>query len=162
LWATRRMVAHNASFDRRFWQAELARRGPMPRRAQPLCLHHAAVAPPVPAAPGHKLGTLAAFHALPAAGRAHRALADAEVAAALLGRIQADLCSPSHLTQRAARCDQRPVPWPTRSPADWVSSCCGQTRMICSIAIMKAKTGWKSPSGGNHPEALAAQCPRQF
>jgi DNA polymerase-3 subunit epsilon len=46
-----------------------------------------------PQAPGHKLGTLAAFHALPSAGRAHRALADAEVAAALLGRIQADLCS---------------------------------------------------------------------
>jgi DNA polymerase-3 subunit epsilon len=34
-----------------------------------------------------------AFHALPAAGRAHRALADAEVAAALLARMQADLCS---------------------------------------------------------------------
>jgi DNA polymerase-3 subunit epsilon len=32
------------------------------------------------------------MHRLPSAGRAHRALADAEVAAALLQRIQGDLC----------------------------------------------------------------------
>ena len=36
---------------------------------------------------------MAAFHRLPSSGRAHRALADAEVAAALLARIQADLCA---------------------------------------------------------------------
>jgi DNA polymerase III subunit epsilon len=35
---------------------------------------------------------MAEFHRLPRVGRAHRALADAEVAAALLARIQADLC----------------------------------------------------------------------
>ena len=35
---------------------------------------------------------MAAFHRLPSAGRAHRAQADAEVAAALLARIQSDLC----------------------------------------------------------------------
>jgi len=40
----------------------------------------------------HSLGAMAAHHRLPSAGRAHRALADAEVAAALLARIQADLC----------------------------------------------------------------------
>jgi DNA polymerase-3 subunit epsilon len=34
---------------------------------------------------------LAALHHLPAAGRAHRALADAEVAAALLAHMQHDL-----------------------------------------------------------------------
>ncbi|MFZ2329112.1 MAG: 3'-5' exonuclease, partial [Rhodoferax sp.] len=45
-----------------------------------------------PEASSHSLGALAALHQLPSAGRAHRALADAEVAAALLKRIQADLC----------------------------------------------------------------------
>ena len=44
-----------------------------------------------PQAPNHKLGSLAAFHALPSSGRAHRAMADAEVAAALLGQIRHDL-----------------------------------------------------------------------
>ena len=40
-----------------------------------------------------KVSAMAAFHQLPSAGRAHRALADAEVAALLLARIQADLCA---------------------------------------------------------------------
>ena len=44
-----------------------------------------------PQAPSHKLGTLADYHRLPRTGQAHRALADAEMAAALLARIQADL-----------------------------------------------------------------------
>jgi DNA polymerase-3 subunit epsilon len=40
----------------------------------------------------HSLGALASLHQLPNAGRAHRALADAEVAAELLVRIRTDLC----------------------------------------------------------------------
>ncbi|MFM8575421.1 MAG: exonuclease domain-containing protein, partial [Limnohabitans sp.] len=44
-----------------------------------------------PEAPNHKLGTLAEWFDLPASGRAHRALADAEVAAHLLARMQHDL-----------------------------------------------------------------------
>jgi DNA polymerase III subunit epsilon len=44
-----------------------------------------------PEARSFRLGSLAAFHDLPASGRAHRAMADAEVAAALLARIQRDL-----------------------------------------------------------------------
>ena len=58
------LVAHNAAFDRGFWAAE---------------------------APNHRLGTLADWHGLPKNGRAHRALADAEVTAHLLLRLQADL-----------------------------------------------------------------------
>ena len=79
----RPMVAHNASFDRRFWMAELQR------------VDHPAVEPFActlllsrrlyPQAPNYRLGSLAAFHALPSSGRAHRAMADAETAAALLG-----------------------------------------------------------------------------
>ena len=44
-----------------------------------------------PDAGSYRLGALAAFHAIPAAGRAHRAMADAEVAAGLLSRIQCDI-----------------------------------------------------------------------
>ncbi|RYY92288.1 MAG: hypothetical protein EOO24_29410, partial [Comamonadaceae bacterium] len=46
-----------------------------------------------PQAGSYRLQSLASFHALPSAGRAHRAMADAEVAASLLGRIQQDIRS---------------------------------------------------------------------
>ncbi|MFZ2308143.1 MAG: 3'-5' exonuclease [Rhodoferax sp.] len=84
------MVAHNASFDRRYWVAELARLDlPAP---QPFACTVLLSRRLYPEASSHSLGALAALHQLPSAGRAHRALADAEVAAALLKRIQADLC----------------------------------------------------------------------
>jgi DNA polymerase-3 subunit epsilon len=84
------MVAHNASFDRRYWAAELARLDlPAP---QPFACTVLLSRRLYPEAGSHSLGAMAALHRLPSAGRAHRALADAEVAAALLKRIQADLC----------------------------------------------------------------------
>ena len=83
------LVAHNAAFDRRFWDAELARLG-MSRRQEFACtlllsrrIH--------PEAPSHKLGMLIDFHGLPVAGRHHRALADAEMAASLLLHMQETL-----------------------------------------------------------------------
>ncbi|MBU5900688.1 3'-5' exonuclease, partial [Vibrio cholerae O1] len=45
-----------------------------------------------PDAPSHSLSRLTAHLGLPVAERAHRALADAEMAAALLARMQQDLC----------------------------------------------------------------------
>lgn len=83
------MVAHNAPFDRGFWQAELARTGC--RAAQPFACTVRLSRRLYPEAPNHQLGTLARFHQLPSAGRAHRALADAQVTAALLLRMQQDL-----------------------------------------------------------------------
>jgi DNA polymerase-3 subunit epsilon len=44
-----------------------------------------------PQAGSYRLGSLAAYHSIPSAGRAHRAMADAEVAAALLSRIRGDI-----------------------------------------------------------------------
>ena len=83
------MVAHNAAFDRKFWQAELALAGmPAP---QPFACTVMLSRRLYPQAPSHKLGTLVDYHGLPRTGQAHRALADAEMAAALLGRIQHDL-----------------------------------------------------------------------
>lgn len=83
------MVAHNASFDRRYWQAELARCGVL--AAQPFACTVLLSRRLYPEAPSHKLGTLVDWFHLPRTGQAHRALADAEMAAELLGRIQHDL-----------------------------------------------------------------------
>ncbi len=83
------MVAHNASFDRRYWQAELARCG-VPAQ-QPFACTVLLARRLYPEAPSHKLGTLVDWFRLPRTGQAHRALADAEMAAELLGHIQHDL-----------------------------------------------------------------------
>ena len=86
---SRPMVAHNAAFDRQFWRAELAHCGLQATNefACTLLLSRRLY----PDAPNHKLGTLAQWFDLPVSGRAHRALADAEVAAHLMARIQHDL-----------------------------------------------------------------------
>jgi len=83
------MVAHNASFDRKFWTGELSRLG-LPA-AQPFACTMLLSRRLYPQAPNHKLGTLVDYHGLPRTGVAHRALADAEMAAGLLVRIQEDL-----------------------------------------------------------------------
>ena len=84
------MVAHNAAFDSKFWQAELRHAGlPAPHPFACTVLLSRRV---YPDAPSHKLGNLIAHLGLPRAERAHRALADAEMAAALLARLQRDLC----------------------------------------------------------------------
>ena len=87
------MVAHNASFDSRFWQAELARAGITiePLATQPFACTMLVSRRLYPQAPSHKLGVLVDYHCLPKGGRAHRALADAEMAAPLWGQIQHDL-----------------------------------------------------------------------
>lgn len=83
------MVAHNAAFDRKFWEAELAQAGllaPQPFACTVLLSRRL-----YPEAPSHKLGNIVDHLGLPRAGRAHRALADAEMAASLLARMQRDL-----------------------------------------------------------------------
>ena len=83
------MVAHNAAFDRRFWQAEQTRAGEV--ATQPFACTMLLARRLYPQAPSHKLGALVDYHHLPKAGRAHRAMADAEMAASLLAQIQYDL-----------------------------------------------------------------------
>ena len=113
------LVAHNASFDRGFWQHELALAGLATWRdahdahdapdapdaasaALPVNRPPAASPPEFgctlllsrrlwPEAPNHKLGTLARWHGITATGRAHRALADAEMAAELWLRIEGEV-----------------------------------------------------------------------
>ncbi|MBX9762655.1 MAG: 3'-5' exonuclease [Pseudomonadaceae bacterium] len=77
----RPLLAHNASFDQKFWDAELAliRR----KRVQPFACSLLLSRRLLPMAPSHKLGNLNRWVGLPDTGKAHRALADAEMAANL-------------------------------------------------------------------------------
>jgi len=83
------LVAHNAAFDGKFWDAELARINRTRRQefACSLLLSRRLL----PQAPSHKLGALVEFAGLPVAGCYHRALADAEMAASLLLRLEEEL-----------------------------------------------------------------------
>lgn len=85
------LVAHNAAFDRGFWQAELARADCEAEAAHAFACTMLLSRRLYPHAENHRLGTLAQLHALPSAGRAHRALADAEVTAHLLLQLQRDV-----------------------------------------------------------------------
>ena len=142
------MVAHNAAFDRRFWQDELARVG-LPALQPFACtvllsrrLH--------PQAPSHQLGRLIDFHGLPRAGVAHRALADAEMAASLLALQQRDLrqrwgvAQPDHaLLQLLQRCAKPAV-----------------GRLLARLAQPPATDGVEGESGaaGQTPPDAAAPC----
>jgi DNA polymerase-3 subunit epsilon len=83
------LVAHNASFDCKFWDAELARINQSRRQEFACSLLLARRL--FPQAPSHKLGALVEFANLPVAGRAHRALADAEMAASLMVCLEEEL-----------------------------------------------------------------------
>lgn len=83
------LVAHNAAFDCKFWDAELGRIGKY--RRQEFACSMLLSRRVFPQAPSHKLGVLVEFANLPVAGRFHRALADAEMAASLLGRLEEEL-----------------------------------------------------------------------
>lgn len=88
------LVAHNAAFDRAFWRAEAQLAGADAAGAEaPFACTVRLSRRLFPQAPNHRLGTLAAWHRLPDAGRAHRALADATVTAHLLLRLQDELAT---------------------------------------------------------------------
>jgi DNA polymerase-3 subunit epsilon len=82
------LVAHNAAFDRSFWQAESALAECEPDPAHQFACTLLLSRRLHPQMPNHQLGTLARWHGLPSNGRAHRALADAETTAHLLTRLQ--------------------------------------------------------------------------
>ena len=107
------MVAHNATFDSKFWQSELQHAGlaaPQPFACTVLLSRRV-----FPDAPSHSLGRITDHLGLPRTGRAHRALADAEMAAALLARMQRELC------QRFG------VPWPDHALLMQLQRCARQS-----------------------------------
>jgi DNA polymerase-3 subunit epsilon len=85
------LVAHNAAFDQGFWRMEFE------RAELPADPAHEFVCTVLmsrrvwPEAGSHRLGALAQWHGLVSAGRAHRALADAQVTAQLLLKIRSEL-----------------------------------------------------------------------
>ena len=83
------LVAHNASFDSRFLDAEWLRINQ--RRRQEFACSMLLARRIYPTAPDHKLGTLVGHLGLPSAIRHHRALADAEMTAHLWVRIVSDI-----------------------------------------------------------------------
>lgn len=111
------LVAHNASFDQRFWAAELGRLGGGARTNPSFACTMLLSRRLYPQVGSYRLDSLASFHSLPSAGRAHRAMADAEVAAALLCRIQGDIQreyavedAPHDLLVKLQRCQRKAVP----------------------------------------------------
>lgn len=107
------MVAHNAAFDSKFWQSELEYAGlaaPQPFACTVLLSRRV-----YPDAPSHRLGRLTDHLGLPRAGRAHRALADAEMAAVLLARLQREL---------SQRFD---LPWPDHALLMQLQRCARQS-----------------------------------
>jgi len=82
------LVAHNAAFDRGFWQAEMERAGVARDPAHEFACTVLLSRRLWPEAKSHGLGAISQFHDIRFDGRAHRALADARVTAELLLKVQ--------------------------------------------------------------------------
>jgi DNA polymerase-3 subunit epsilon len=83
------LVAHNAAFDQKFWDYELSRI--KRNREQSFACSMLLARRLMPSAPNHKLGTLTTWAGLPNTGKAHRAMADAEMAANLTAHLSHEL-----------------------------------------------------------------------
>lgn len=83
------LLAHNASFDTKFLDAEWARIDY--KRRQPFACSMLLSRRIYPHFPDHKLGTLVRHLKLPTTGEYHRALADAEMTASLIIKIKCDI-----------------------------------------------------------------------
>lgn len=92
------LAAHNASFDEKFLIAEAQRLGLQPRHRGVICSVKLARRV-LPGKSSYSLGSLAADLGLRFKGRAHRAEADAEVAANLILHIAAHLRETHQLAQ---------------------------------------------------------------
>lgn len=115
------LVAHNASFDRRFWDAELSRIGG--RRQSEFACSMLLARRFYPQLPNHRLGEVVTALNLPRNGKTHRAMVDAEMAAHLWMRLHLDLrarfkCRPATHAQLvqlqsvpAAKIMQRVASW---------------------------------------------------
>lgn len=83
------LVAHNASFDRRFMDCELSRI--RRRRANEFICSLRVARRVYPAAPNHRLATLVRLTGVTPANQYHRALGDAEMTAGLWTRMVEDI-----------------------------------------------------------------------
>lgn len=83
------LVAHNASFDKKFWEAELTYLS-IPTVSAFACTMLLSRRM-YPNSPNHQLSTLVHLLGLPKSGRAHRAMVDAEMTSHLWCRIGQDV-----------------------------------------------------------------------
>ena len=113
------LVAHNASFDSKFWFDELQRAHCTPAQSMDSLFACTVLVSRrlYPEAPSHSLGKIVHHLQLPPADKAHRALADAEMTAHLLLRMQADLRTRWHIPDPAhhllhglQRCQKKHLP----------------------------------------------------
>ena len=114
------LVAHNASFDRGFWQAEMAR-----ARVELDPAHEFACTVLLsrrlwPEAKSHSLGSLVRFHGLSFSGRAHRAMADALVTAELLLKVRAEIGCRFAMDLGGAEVDHALLSGLQRTPVRWL------------------------------------------
>ena len=144
------LVAHNAAFDRGFWHAEARRAGCADDAAHRFACTVLLSRRLYPQAANHRLGTLAALHRLPSAGRAHRALADAEVTAHLLMRIQRDVSNRLCRNSAAAAVDHELLLLMQQTPARSIE------RLFLTAAARRAPALPKDISPCTTPEAQQA------
>lgn len=114
------LVAHNASFDRGFWQAEMARAGVEPDPAHAFACTVLLSRRLWPEAGSHALGEITRFHGIAFSGRAHRAMADALVTAELLLKVQAEVARRFALDLGDAEVDHALLAELQRTPVRWL------------------------------------------
>lgn len=114
------LVAHNASFDRGFWQAEMARACIGPDPAHEFACTVLLSRRLWPEAKSHSLGSLVRFHDLRFSGRAHRAMADARVTAELLLKVRAEVAARFAMDLGCAEVDHALLAQLQRTPVRWL------------------------------------------
>lgn len=114
------LVAHNASFDRGFWQAEMQRAGIEPDPAHQFACTVLLTRRLWPEASSHSLGEQVRFHGLSFSGRSHRAMADALVTAELLLKVQSEVARRFALDLGGLEVDHALLSELQRTPLRWL------------------------------------------
>ena len=114
------LVAHNASFDRGFWQAEMQRAGVEPDPAHEFACTVLLSRRLWPEAKSHGLGAMVSFHGLQFSGRAHRAMADARVTAELLLKVRAEVAHRFAMDLGDVEVDHALLSQLQRTPLRWL------------------------------------------
>ena len=114
------LVAHNASFDRSFWQAEMARAEITADPAHEFACTVLLSRRLWPEAKSHSLGAMTDFHGIAFSGRAHRAMADALVTAELLLKVRAEVASRFAMDLGDVEVDHALLAQLQRTPLRWL------------------------------------------
>lgn len=114
------LVAHNAAFDKGFWQYEMARAGVAADPAHEFACTVLLSRRLWPEAKSHSLGAMTRFHGIDFQGRAHRAMADALVTAELLLKVREEIRRRFAMDLGDAAVDHALLACLQRSPLRWL------------------------------------------